>query len=222
MSITLGFDVYGTLVNTGGVINALNDLIGEKATDFSDTWRNKQLEYSFRRGLMRSYVKFSECTRQALDYTCDHYKQNISSEQKELLLEQYKSLPAFDETNTALSRLQALDFRLFAFSNGDIQTVDDVLSSAGLRDFFIDIISVDDLQTFKPNPDVYHYFLKQTNADITQSWLISGNPFDVIGAVNAGMKAAWIRRSLNIIYDTWGIQPTLTVSNLNEFVVNLE
>lgn len=222
MAGTLAFDVYGTLVDTSGVVEVLNKLIGRQAKYFSDAWRNKQLEYSFRRGLMRNYVNFSECTRQALDFTCENFGQDLSSQQKEHLLEQYKSLPAFGETSTALSRLQVLDLRLYAFSNGDFQSVDGVLRSAGLRDFFIDIISVDDLHTFKPNPDVYQYFLEKSDADITQSWLISGNPFDVIGAVNAGMKAAWIRRSREVIYDPWEIQPTLTVSSLSEFVDNLE
>jgi 2-haloacid dehalogenase len=46
MKQTLAFDVYGTLINTSGVFNSLELLIGEKAKPFMDTWRNKQLEYS--------------------------------------------------------------------------------------------------------------------------------------------------------------------------------
>ena len=38
--------------------------------------------------------------------------------------------------------------------------------------------------------DVYHYFMREAG-DSTDAWLISGNPFDVIGAVSAGMKSAW-------------------------------
>jgi 2-haloacid dehalogenase len=52
MSVTLAFDVYGTLIDTHGVVSALQALIGDKAKDFSHSWREKQLEYSFRRGLM--------------------------------------------------------------------------------------------------------------------------------------------------------------------------
>ena len=45
MSQTFAFDVYGTLINTHGLIALLEDWIGDKASAFSQTWRDKQLEY---------------------------------------------------------------------------------------------------------------------------------------------------------------------------------
>ena len=65
MKITLAFDVYGTLLNTHGVVTALEKLIGIQAQTFSQTWRDKQLEYSFRRGLMQSYDVFPVCISDA-------------------------------------------------------------------------------------------------------------------------------------------------------------
>ena len=59
MATTLAFDVYGTLIDTQGVTKTLTKWIGDRAEMFSETWRNKQLEYSFRRGLMQSYQPFS-------------------------------------------------------------------------------------------------------------------------------------------------------------------
>ena len=50
MSATLGFDVYGTLIDTQGVLSSLENMIPDKAKSFSQTWREKQLEYSFRGG----------------------------------------------------------------------------------------------------------------------------------------------------------------------------
>jgi len=43
---TLAFDVYGTLIDTSGVVETLEPILGERATGFSDLWRAKQLEYS--------------------------------------------------------------------------------------------------------------------------------------------------------------------------------
>ena len=48
------------------------------------------------------------------------------------------------------------------------------------------------------------------------AWLISSNPFDVIGAVSAGMHAAWVKRTEAAVFDPWGIEPTITVANLGE------
>lgn len=50
MKYTLALDVYGTLINTSGVFNSLEKMMGDKAKRFMDTWRNRQLEYSFRQG----------------------------------------------------------------------------------------------------------------------------------------------------------------------------
>ena len=50
---TLAFDVYGTLIDTQGVTVILEQFLGDRAFEFSRTWREKQLEYSFRRGLMQ-------------------------------------------------------------------------------------------------------------------------------------------------------------------------
>jgi len=36
----------------------LRALAGEQAIQFASVWRTKQLEYSFRRGLMRRYADF--------------------------------------------------------------------------------------------------------------------------------------------------------------------
>ena len=52
---TIAFDVYGTLIDTDGVVSQLREWVGSGAEKFSKTWRSKQLEYSFRRGHMRCY-----------------------------------------------------------------------------------------------------------------------------------------------------------------------
>lgn len=216
MTVTLAFDVYGTLIDTHGVDSKLNELVGDKAKAFSQTWREKQLEYSFRRGLMQNYENFAVCTRHALEYTCTYYKVTLTQEDKDRLLDCYRTLPAHKDVKDGLARLKAANFRLYAFSNGRADTVEELLTAAGIRDYFIGIVSADDLKSFKPNPAVYEYFLKTSGGAASNSWLISSNPFDVIGAISAGMHAAWVQRSKESIFDPWGIEPTITVGSLGE------
>lgn len=97
MQTTLAFAVYGTLIDTNGVVAALQELIDDKAKNFSTTWREKQLEYSFRRSLMQNYEDFSVCTSQALDYACTFHKVSLTDAQKTELLGIYRVLPAFDD-----------------------------------------------------------------------------------------------------------------------------
>ncbi len=222
MTITLAFDVYGTLIDTHGVVSKLQEIVGNKAKEFSRTWRDKQLEYSFRRGLMQNYENFAVCTSNALDYTCTYYKIPLTKEQKHELRDSYRTLPAFKDVEDGLARLKAANFRIYAFSNGNADAVETLLVAAGIRDFFLGVVSVDDLKSFKPNPAVYSYFLRKSGASGSSAWLISSNPFDVIGAISAGMYAAWVRRSQEAIFDPWGIEPTITVGSLcdlNEQIV---
>ncbi len=222
MRPTLAFDVYGTLIDTNAVVNLLEKYIKDKAQLFSQTWRDKQLEYSFRRGLMKNYVSFAVCTAQALDYTCDFYKISLTKEQKDELLSIYKVLPAFDEVQESLSKLKAEEFPLYAFSNGKADAVEMLLTQAGIRDLFLGVVSVDDIKTFKPSPDVYAHFLQSAKAKASESWLISGNPFDITGSISAGMNAAWIQRSNDAVFDPWEIKPTMKVNSLLEFAKKIK
>jgi 2-haloacid dehalogenase len=220
-NITLAFDVYGTLIDTNGVVDLLKTMVGVKAKSFSATWRDKQLEYSFRRAAMINYVSFAVCTKQALEYTCLYYKEDLNENQIEELLAIYKVLPAFDDVKPALTILKKEGYRLFAFSNGQSSAVELLLENAGIKNLFLGIVSVDDIKTFKPSPGAYAHFLRTSEAKGEESWLISSNSFDVTGSISAGMKSAWIKRSSESLFDPWEIQPTFTVNSLIDFTTKI-
>ena len=214
MAITLAFDVYGTLIDTAGVTKALEDHAGDKARIFSDLWREKQLEYSFRRGLMRNYQSFAVCTGNALDYACKSLNIEISKKDKEGLMAQYRILPSFPDVKDGLKDLGSAGFRMFAFSNGLAEDVAGLLRNAEIDSYFDDVVSVDEIKSFKPDPAVYCHFLRRSKSGGSEAWLISGNPFDVLGAISAGMRGAWVRRNDNMVFDPWGIEPDVTVTGI--------
>ena len=216
-NITLAFDVYGTLIDTNGVVDLLKTMVGDKAKSFSQTWRDKQLEYSFRRAAMVNYVSFAMCTTQALEYACLYYKVSLTQNQKDELLAIYKVLPAFEEVKDSLTVLKEEGYRLYAFSNGQSSAVELLLENAGIKNLFIGIVSVDDIKTFKPSPGAYAHFLRSSKVNGDEAWLISSNSFDVTGAISAGMKSAWIKRTAESLFDPWEIQPTFEVNSLLEF-----
>ena len=213
---TLAFDVYGTLIDTNGVVEKLTEYVGELASSFANTWRDKQLEYSFRRGLMQNYEHFGVCTQQALDYCCLFYRIEMSQDKKNTLLAVYKTLPAFSDVVDALIQLKQSGHRLFAFSNGNETAVEGLLVAANIREYFDGVVSVDPLKTFKPDPAVYKHFLSETNSQKNEAWLISSNPFDVLGALSYGMQAAWVKRTDQALFDPWGLEPTVTIKSLSE------
>ncbi|BDD12604.1 haloacid dehalogenase (plasmid) [Fulvitalea axinellae] len=213
---TLAFDVYGTLIDTSGIREAVSELIGSRANEFTEQWRTKQLEYSFRRGLMDDYVPFSVCTSQALDYCCNKFGIDISETDKQGLMVRYKTLPAFPEVAEGLSTLKGLGYRLFAFSNGMPKDVRSLLEHNGLGYFFDGVVSADSVKTFKPNPRIYKHFNNVTDSKSRDTWLVSSNPFDVLGSVKYGMNSIWIQRNERNKMDPWEISYTLTTDGLTK------
>jgi 2-haloacid dehalogenase len=59
--------------------------------------------------------------------------------------------------------------------------------------------------------------LRESESTASDAWLVSSNPFDVIGATSAGLQSAWVKRSSGAVFDPWGIEPTITVVDLVEF-----
>jgi 2-haloacid dehalogenase len=216
MAITLAFDVYGTLIDTAGVTEALEQYVGDRAKAFSGLWRDRQLEYSFRRGLMQNYQSFAVCTRNALDYACAHFRTDIPQAERDKLMAGYKILPVFPDVKEGLEDLTSAGFRMFAFSNGLAEDVSGLLRNAGIDHYFAGVVSVDEIKSFKPNPAVYCHFLRRAQSTGEEAWLISGNPFDVIGAISAGIRGAWIQRSAEALFDPWEIEPTITVPNIRD------
>eukprot|EP00123_Amoebidium_parasiticum_P017640 comp23928_c1_seq1/m.42249 comp23928_c1_seq1/g.42249 ORF comp23928_c1_seq1/g.42249 comp23928_c1_seq1/m.42249 type:complete len:234 (-) comp23928_c1_seq1:754-1455(-) len=220
----LAFDVYGTLIDTAGVTAALVPFVGsqEKAAQFATFWREKQLEYSFRRALMKSYVDFSVCTKHGLLYTAQRLGVHLGEADIEALMGVYKVLPAFPDAVDGVKRLQEKGFTCVAFSNGREDDVRGLLSNGQISGLFSDVVSLMDIQTYKPDPAAYAYCQQRTGGTATSDkMLISGNPFDVLGAMNAGWKGAWVQRSPANLFDPWGSVPNYLVKSLSELADTL-
>ncbi|MGO2391126.1 MULTISPECIES: haloacid dehalogenase type II [unclassified Halomonas] len=216
MQPVLAFDVYGTLIDTQGVTVELERRLKDaaKVDEFARRWRDKQLEYSFRHGLMGAYVPFSECTREALVFVDRALHTGLSDNDHDHLMAVYGELPAFDDVVPALDQLHSAGIRCVAFSNGTADAVSKLLTRAGVENHMDDVISADEVKRFKPDPAVYAHLRSRLETRPEQTWLISSNPFDVIGATHAGLRSAWIRRRSDAPFDPWGIEPDMTVTDL--------
>ena len=217
----IALDVYGTLVDPAGMASRLGPAFGEHAQSAAQLWREKQLEYTFRRALMRRYEDFDLCTREALRYVSASLGVSLQEDEEQALLEAYLHLPPFPDVAPGLAALGRLGHTLVALTNGTELSVRRLLENAGLTDYLETILSVDAIATFKPDPAVYA-LLRTFGGDRAHgAWLVSGNPFDVIGAKAYGLKAAWLRRDPRRIFDPWEFSPDLTVGNLEELAREL-
>lgn len=214
MITTIAFDIYGTLIDPNGVFASIEKFIGSKAGEFMDVWRNKQLEYSFRRGLMKDYVPFPVCTLNALDYTDQLFETNLSDTEKKELMSAWKKLPAFKDVKPGLEALKKSGVNIYAFSNGRKEDINNLLEQADIRDLFDGTVSVETVRSFKPDPAVYEFLAEESGSGKSHTWLVSSNPFDVIGAIKSGLKTAWLKREPSQVFDPWDVSPDIVTDNI--------
>lgn len=214
MAITLALDIYGTLIDPLAITTVLADPLGDDAGTFVELWRTKQLEYSFRRGLMRQYRDFAQVTRAALDFACEVHGFEPGEAIKTKLMDHYRQLQAFPDAAPALTALKNNDIKLHAFSNGVAGDITALLKHAALDQLISSIVSADEVQTFKPDPRLYAHFLSRTGGSADSTWLVSSNPFDVIGATACGWRTIWVKRNAATVFDQWEHAPTAIVSEL--------
>ena len=217
----LAFDVYGTLIDPFRMEDHLRAFFGGRAKEATELWRSKQLEYSFRRALMKKYENFDVCTTQALRFVSKQL--NVSLEERDLrnLLGQYLRLPAYPDVQGALEQFEARGFKIVACSNGTEQAVRGLLERAGVVARFSGIVSVDPIRTFKPDPAVYEHLAAEVLAEKETICMVSSNPFDVIGAKAYGLRTAWVQRDPKRAFDPWEFEPDFHAHGLEELAGKL-
>ena len=138
----------------------------------------------------------------------------------------YNSLSPFPDIEDALSRIAAFPhITSVIFSNGTLDMVSDCVASSLSRHqcLFKDTVSVDTVGQYKPAPAVYKHLAERVGKDpsgLKDIWLVSGNPFDVAGALNVGMNAIWVDRAEASWTDKAlpDLEPTATVTHLEGIV----
>ena len=116
----------------------------------------------------------------------------------------YDDLSTFPDVAPALKALaEETDFVAVVFSNGTNAMVNNsVHSSPDLGPHaavFNAVVTVEEVKSFKPDPRVYYHLAEwmgkgKSKQAMGEMWLVSGNPFDVVGARAVGMRAAWVDR----------------------------
>ena len=211
----LAFDLYGTLVDPIRISKQLERYLPDQARRVAEVWRQKQLEFTFRLTAMEQYEDFQAVTLRALDYALAAAGRDLEAGQKAALIAQYNHLERFDDVGPGLRRLHEAGFAMVIFSNGSPPMLEPIADAAGLRPYFQGIVSVDEVKVYKPSPRVYRHVAERLGRPIGEVRLISSNPFDVNGALAAGMQAAWVDRSGGL-FDTLGPRPDLVVTTLTD------
>jgi 2-haloacid dehalogenase len=174
------------------------------------------------------WESFHNVTQNSLRHALAEHGEQLSAENQTSLMEAYSSLSTFPDVQPALNRVAAdSTIHPVVFSNGDSKEIGiSVRDSEGLAQhssIFHDLISVEDIKQYKPSVESYKHLAQKVGkqpSQMNEMWLISGNPFDIVGARNAGMNAIWVDRASKGWQDTAvpELQPTAIVHSLEQIL----
>jgi 2-haloacid dehalogenase len=207
------FDAYGTLFDVHAPAAQLAERVGSSAVELSKLWRQKQLEYTWLRTLMREHVDFWQVTSDALDYAMDVYGLDDTQLRGELL-DLYSHLKAYPDALLCLESLAKSSMKLAILSNGTPAMLAAAAGSAGIAAHFHEVISVEEVGVYKPDSRVYARALHRLQITKPSAILfVSANPWDAQAGAHFGFQTARIDR-FALPNDNLPGRPTLLLRSL--------
>jgi 2-haloacid dehalogenase len=206
------FDAYGTLFDVHSVVEAGREVTADPMT-LSQTWRQKQLEYTWLRALMGRYEDFWAVTEAALRFSVRRLGLAATEAQLTRLMTAYLRLACFAEVPAALARLAGRPRAIL--SNGAPLMLSAAVASAGIGAGLEHVISVDEVKTYKPSPAVYALGPARLGIPVGELLFVSSNAWDVAGAKAFGYRVAWCNRG-GQLPEELGSPPDLVISRLDE------
>ncbi len=188
------FDAYGTLFDIHAPVASVASAIGGDADALSNLWRAKQLQYTWLRSLMGVYADFWQVTGEALDFAlAAHGVADKALRRK--LMDLYFTIDAYGDARSGLAALRSAGYRTAILSNGNARMLEGAVASGGLGELLDEVISVDEIGVYKPDPRVYRLAVGRMGlAGPEQICFVSANPWDAQGAAHFGFQVARVNR----------------------------
>ncbi len=187
------FDAYGTLFDFASAAAGCRDALGDQAGALTALWRDKQLQYTWLRGLQGRHADFWQVTSDALEFSMESL--GIADPAlRDRLMDLYRTLRCFPEVPQVLRDLKQAGFVTAILSNGTPSMLADAVRGANLDGLFDHVLSVEQAGVFKPHPDVYRLAVDTLGVPAAQISFQSSNAWDAHAASAFGMRVVWCNR----------------------------
>jgi len=187
------FDAYGTLFDFASAAAGCGDVLGDRAAAVTALWRDKQLQYTWLRGLQGRHADFWQVTGDALDFTLETLG-IADANVRDRLMSLYRRLECFPEVPQVLRRLKETGFVTAILSNGSPAMLADAVAGAKLGSLLDHVLSVEEVGVFKPHARVYRLAVDRLGVPASAIAFQSSNAWDAYAASAFGMRVVWCNR----------------------------
>ena len=189
----LVFDVNETLLDLKSLNPLFRDLFGDEQV--AKAWFTQLLQHSMVATLTDAYRDFGELAQDALEMVAKRHEVQLKPSDKTTIFDAMRSLRPHEDVVPALETLKSAGFKLAALTNSPYSLLETGLTHAGLRLYFEQALSVDEVKRFKPHPSVYQMAADKLGVDPSDMRMIAAHNWDTTGAIRAGCKAAFLARA---------------------------
>jgi 2-haloacid dehalogenase len=212
--LAVAFDVVETLFSLGAVRTALADA-GSGAPNLEGFF-GRLLRDGFALAASGGYRTFRDVADEALAAT----SADLDAATRGRILGAFARLDPQADARPALERLHAAGLPAAALTNGSATLTTGLLERAGLDQLVGRVISIDEVQVWKPAPDPYRHAAEVVGVAPGRLALVAVHAWDVHGARRAGLVTGWasrLERRFPAIFD----RPDVVGSDLDEVVDGL-
>lgn len=190
------FDAYGTLLDVHAAMRRHAGRLGPEWEAISAEWRVKQIEYTWVRTLAgpAQHRDFWRLTRAALEYVAAQRGIDDAALLDDVMAA-YGRLDAYPEVPGVLARLQAQAIPCAILSNGAPAMLAAAVEAAGIGALLADVLSVEAVGAYKPDPRVYRLASTRFGAAPEEMAFLSSNPWDAFGALCFGFRVFRVNRA---------------------------
>jgi len=218
MGRVIVFDVIETLLDLAALDEPFERVFHDAAA--RQHWFVQMLQSALVATITGAYADFGSVGRAALDMVAARRHITLSDDQRQQILGAVRALPPHPDVADGLRRLQAAGLRLVALTNSTVTTAEAQLNHAGLRGYFDQIFSADEVKRFKPAAEVYRMVARQLGVGENRLRMVAAHDWDVTGALRAGLKAAFVARPGKVL-DPLGDPPDIVDRDLREVATRI-
>ena len=208
------FDVVETLFGLDAVARALTSL--GQAGSTLDVFFTRMLRDAFALGCTNRYRPFAEFADSSLAVAAP----TLDDAQRGAVLSAFGELTAHSDVQPAFERLRSEGVRIAALTNGSATNTARLLDRNDLASFVEVVISVDEIQVWKPHPAPYQHALTRLDLPGDRVAMVAVHAWDTHGARAAGLVTGWASR-LEGVYAAVFDPPDVQGADLVEVVDGL-
>lgn len=188
------FDVNETLSDLSGLVPLFEEV--GAGPELLRVWFAATLRDGFAITAAGGYVDFATIAVSTLASMLAGAKSLSGSPQAaaEHIVDAMAQLDLHADVADGLRQIRDAGIPMITLSNGSGRVAEALLERAGLRDLVGQCLSVSEACCWKPASDAYGYAARHCGVDRQELALVAVHPWDIDGALRAGLRAGWISR----------------------------